>query len=603
MQPLLALQREVGKKVGRGSPAVCKAAQAFLYSYWARRATLPAAAAAAAAAAARQSRRAHTTTRCKAGISRDCYIIPGFRNNSRPPRDWCRAGGAILSQASRGWQGTGTGTTTLELSQQDCYCQGCKVSLVQDKPWYPCQCWHRGLGALSRHARLKKQTLHNSTVHPRSECQRLSARPWQLLFLRIQSRQSGHFVAGQHGGLVLPWWPQQLAALGTRRLGTRSYHASSLPAGTQCHVVDLRSDTVTQPSPEMRQAMAQMEVGDDYYGEDPTVNELQSVVADLLGTEGALFVPSATMANLIAVMCHCQRRGAQVLLGREAHIHVFTHGGVAQVAGVHSEILQDMPDGTISLDELENKIQQAHQSKYHPRPELICLENTHSSAGGRVLPLQYLQEVHHLAQQYGLRVHMDGARVLNAAVALGVPPTDISQHCDSISLCLSKGVGAPAGALLAGSRELITEAWRMRKVLGGGMRQAGVLAAAGLVGLAHVEETLKRDHNNARCFAQAACTLGSPLCSVNPAKVETNIVMATFAPWLAPAKLCELMEAVSAEELAATGQAVSVRLFPWGKQGLRAVWHWNVSALDTQLAGNKLRFVLEKCQQQHTNMA
>uniref|UniRef100_A0A8D2J274 Aromatic amino acid beta-eliminating lyase/threonine aldolase domain-containing protein n=1 Tax=Varanus komodoensis TaxID=61221 RepID=A0A8D2J274_VARKO len=376
------------------------------------------------------------------------------------------------------------------------------------------------------------------------------------------------------------------------------------PAGIKCHVVDLRSDTVTRPSPKMRQAMAQAEVGDDDYGEDPTVNELQRVVADLLGMEEALFVPTATMANLIAVMCHCQRRGAQVLLGREAHIHVFEHGGVAQVAGVHSETLQDLPDGTMSLEELENKIHQAHRSQYHPRPELICLENTHCSAGGRVLPLHYLKEVRHLAQQYGLRIHMDGARMLNAAVALGVRPAQISQHCDSISLCFSKGVGAPAGAILAGGKELVTEAWRVRKLLGGGMRQAGILGAAALVGLSHVEETLKRDHSNARRFAQGACacTFGSPLCSINPSAVETNIVLATVAPCLAPAKLCELLEAVSAEEVAATGQAVSVRLFPWGKQSLRAVWHRDVSALDTQLAENKLRFVLDKCQQHRTSV-
>ncbi|KAL8163399.1 UNVERIFIED_CONTAM: hypothetical protein K2H54_019598 [Gekko kuhli] len=392
------------------------------------------------------------------------------------------------------------------------------------------------------------------------------------------------------------WW--------RKRMGAHSYHTTSLPAAeTEHRVVDLRSDTVTRPSPEMRQAMAQAEVGDDDYGEDPTVNELQSVVADLLGKEEALFVPTATMANLIAVMCHCRRRGAQLLLGKEAHIHVFEHGGVAQVAGVHSETLQDLPDGTISLDELEHKIQRSHGSQYYPRPELICLENTHCSAGGRVLPLQYLQEVCQLAHQYGLKIHLDGARVLNAAVALGVLPSRIAQHCDSVSLCLSKGVGAPAGALLAGRREFIVEAWRVRKLLGGGMRQAGVLAAAALVGLRHVEETLRRDHNNARIFAEGVCNLGSPLCSVNPASVETNIVMmTTSASWLAPAKLCELMEAVSEEEAAATGQAASVRLFPWGEHSLRAVWHCDVSAQDTQLAGSKLRFVLDKCEREQVQV-
>eukprot|EP00075_Anas_platyrhynchos_P038231 XP_027327484.1 LOW QUALITY PROTEIN: probable low-specificity L-threonine aldolase 1 [Anas platyrhynchos] len=270
--------------------------------------------------------------------------------------------------------------------------------------------------------------------------------------------------------------------------------------GRPQHVVDLRSDTVTQPSEAMRRAMAQAAVGDDDYGEDPTVNELQHLAAKLLGMEDALFVPTATMANLIAVMCHCQRRGAQLLLGAGAHLHVYEHGGVAQVAGVHSQALQDLPDGTLDLEQLELAVREAHGSRYHPRPELICLENTHSSAGGRALPLAHLQQVHQLAERYGLRVHMDGARLLNAAVAQAVEPAQITQHCDSVSLCFSKGLGAPAGAVLAGSRAFVAEAWRMRKLLGGGMRQAGVLAAAARIGLEQAEATLRRDHSNARHF-------------------------------------------------------------------------------------------------------
>nr|XP_020669707.1 probable low-specificity L-threonine aldolase 2 isoform X1 [Pogona vitticeps] len=473
-------------------------------------------------------------------------------------------------------------------------------------PRIPRRAWpwrYQGTGALLKHPGLTDQCrasngrfVHTGPKKSRPLCTSLGG----FWFPGAQARRRCLFVAIQASPLA-PRWPQELPALvpfpGVG--STPSYHTRSHPAEVECHVVDLRSDTVTRPSPKMRQAMAQAEVGDDDYGEDPTVNELQRVVAELLGMEEALFVPTATMPNLIAVMCHCRRRGAQVLLGKEAHIHIFEHGGIAQVAGVHSETLQDLPDGTLDLEELEHKIQQAHRSQYHPRPELICLENTHCSAGGRVLPLQYLQKVHQLAQKYGLQIHIDGARVLNAAVALGVPPSQIAQHCDSISLCLSKGVGAPAGALLAGAREFITEAWRVRKLLGGGMRQAGVLAAAALVGLNHVEETLKRDHDNARRFAQGASAIASPLCSINLAAVETNILMVrTLLPWLTPSKLCELMEAVSAEEVAATGQATSVRLFPWGKHCLRAVWHCDVSPRDTQLSGNKLRFVLDKCKQQ-----
>ncbi|XP_029815985.1 probable low-specificity L-threonine aldolase 1 [Manacus vitellinus] len=162
--------------------------------------------------------------------------------------------------------------------------------------------------------------------------------------------------------------------------------------------------------------------------------------AGTLGTEAALFVPTATMANLIAVMCHCQQRGTQLFLGQNAHLHLYEHGGAAQVAGVHSQALPDLPDGTFDLDQLELTIREAHGSRYHPRPQLICLENTHSSAGGRVLPLTYLRQVRELADHYGLQVHMDGARLMNAAVAQGVEPAQIAQHCDSVSLCFSKAL-------------------------------------------------------------------------------------------------------------------------------------------------------------------
>uniref|UniRef100_A0A8C0GAX8 Aromatic amino acid beta-eliminating lyase/threonine aldolase domain-containing protein n=1 Tax=Chelonoidis abingdonii TaxID=106734 RepID=A0A8C0GAX8_CHEAB len=268
----------------------------------------------------------------------------------------------------------------------------------------------------------------------------------------------------------------------------------------------------------------------------------------------------------------------------------------AQVAGVHSQVLQDLPDGTLDLNELESTVRVGYGSRYHPRSVLICLENTHSSAGGRVLPLAYLREVRLLADCYRLLIHMDGVRLMNAAVAQGVISAQITQHCDSISLCFSKGLGAPAGALVAGCREFVAEAWRVRKLLGGGMRQAGVLAAAARIGLERMEETLQRDHSNARRFTQGIWELGSPICSVDPSAVETNIVLGTVAvPWLSPEKLCERMQAVSEEEVAETGCAVNVRLLPWAARSLRAVWHCDVSAQDTQLAANKLKFVAEQC--------
>ncbi|XP_015359597.1 probable low-specificity L-threonine aldolase 2 [Marmota marmota marmota] len=384
-----------------------------------------------------------------------------------------------------------------------------------------------------------------------------------------------------------------LARAAALRLGAPCARWLGSRAGVPAHVVDLRSDTVTRPGPAMRRAMAEAVVGDDDYGEDPTVRELQERAAQLLGVEQTLFVPTNTMANLICVMGHCRRRGSQLLLGQECHLHVYEQGGVAQIAGVHSHLLPDLPHGTLDLDELERVITRGLGNPYHPVCELVCLENTHSSSGGRVLPIDYLRQVHLLAQSHGARVHLDGARLMNAAVALRVPPARIVEHCDSVSFCLSKGLGAPVGALVGGPKDFIQEAWRLRKALGGGMRQAGVLAAAALVGLAEAEEELSRDHENARRFARGLQALASPHCSVNPAAVETNMVLVKVVG-LPAADLCQRLQAVSPDEVAQTGHAVRVLLFPWTEQSVRAVWHRDVSTQDTELALRKWEFVLRQ---------
>ncbi|XP_065766837.1 uncharacterized protein [Muntiacus reevesi] len=434
---------------------------------------------------------------------------------------------------------------------------------------------------------------------------------------------------------------RRLARAATPRQRVFWARRSGSLAEVPTYVVDLRSDTVTKPGPAMRRAMAEAVVGDDDYGEDPTVRELQATAAELLGVEQTLFVPTNTMANLISgchtfvnclfikqsgfpvgalcfllapdrccalgcwalkgehcgwpplagVMCHCRRRGSQLLLGQECHLHVYEQGGVAQIAGVHSHPLPDLPYGTLDLTELERLVTRSLGSPYHPVCELICLENTHSSSGGRVLPLEYLRQVHLLARSHGVRVHLDGARLMNAAVALGVPPARIVEHCDSVSLCFSKGLGAPVGALVGGPKDFIEEAWRLRKALGGGMRQAGVLAAAALVGLADAKEMLQRDHQNAQRFAKGLQELASPVCSVDPTAVETNMVM-VGVDGLPPEELCRRLQAVSADEAAQSGRAVRVLVFPWTERSVRAVWHRDVSAQDTELALGKWAFVL-----------
>ncbi|XP_014907765.1 threonine aldolase 1 [Poecilia latipinna] len=387
----------------------------------------------------------------------------------------------------------------------------------------------------------------------------------------------------------------QYAALGHPK---RSYYNAGKPGcpgpGEAAHVrvVDLRSDTVTKPGPAMRQAMAQAEVGDDVMGEDPTVNELQKLAAEMFGVEASLFVPSGTMSNLIAVMVHCRERGDEMIVGDLSHMHIYEQGGSAQLAGVHATTVTTRPDGTFDLKQLESKIRHGYPDPHYPRTRLICVENTHNIQGGRVLPLPFLQEVRALADRYGLSVHMDGARVMNAAVALSVPPSSILQHMHTVSVCLSKGLGSPVGTMLAGPRDFISRAVRCRKAVGGGMRQAGVLAAAGKLSLLEMVGRLEDDHHNAKTFALALLDCEPSLFDVDMSAVETNILRFRIKdPALSPQEVCALMGQVGEGEEAALGQGVRVLMFPHYENSIRAVWHLGISPEDTQLAIKKMQFV------------
>ncbi len=256
-------------------------------------------------------------------------------------------------------------------------------------------------------------------------------------------------------------------------------------------IVDLRSDTVTKPSPAMRAAMAAAEVGDDVYGEDPTVNRLQAACAERLGHEAGLFVPSGTQSNLTAVLTHCQR-GEEYIAGQDAHAYRYEAGGAASLGGVQPQPLPFAPDGTLPLDDVEAAIKP--DDDHFAKTRLVCLENTQA---GKPIGEAYFAKARALADIRGLRLHLDGARLFNAAAALGVAATDIARHCDSVSVCLSKGLGAPAGSVLCGPAAFVAKARRWRKMLGGGMRQAGVLAAAGLHALTHHVGRLAEDHERA----------------------------------------------------------------------------------------------------------
>ncbi len=283
--------------------------------------------------------------------------------------------------------------------------------------------------------------------------------------------------------------------------------------------VDLRSDTVTRPTPAMREAMANAEVGDDVFGDDPTVNRLQAMSAERMGKAAALFVPSGTMGNLAAVLAHCGR-GDEVILGDQAHTFVYEAGGVAALGGVHPRTVPTRPDGTLPLDAIEAAIR--GEDVHFPISRLICLENTHNRCGGVALSVDYTRSVGELARRHDLKLHLDGARIFNAAAATGVQARELTEPADSVAFCLSKALCAPVGSVLCGDEEFIYRARRIRKQLGGGMRQAGVLAAAGIVALETMVDRLGEDHARARRLASGLH--GIPGVSVEVDPPPTNMV-------------------------------------------------------------------------------
>jgi len=285
-------------------------------------------------------------------------------------------------------------------------------------------------------------------------------------------------------------------------------------------MIDMRSDTVTQPSPQMREAMAKAEVGDDVYGEDPTVNRLQEIASEMMGKEASLFVSSGTMANLIAILVHCNR-GHEMIVGDKTHIFMDEAGGYSALGGVHPFPLPNLPDGTIDLETIRESIW-SDDDLHHSPTRLITLENTHNACGGRVLSLEYIKAVFEISRQNNLLFHLDGARIFNAGIALGVDVKDLTKYADSVMFCLSKGLCAPVGSMLCGSKEFIARATRIRKQLGGGMRQAGIIAAAGIIALEQMVDRLGEDHVRAHHLAQGVAAVPGLLCDVN--SHETNMV-------------------------------------------------------------------------------
>jgi threonine aldolase len=283
-------------------------------------------------------------------------------------------------------------------------------------------------------------------------------------------------------------------------------------------MIDLRSDTVTKPTEEMRKAMAQAEVGDDVYGEDPTVNELEKLAAEIFGKEDALFVPSGTMGNQVSIMAHTQR-GDEVILEADSHIFWYEVGAMAVLSGVMPHPVPGK-NGAMDPDDVKKAIRP--RNIHFPRTSLIAIENTHNRSGGRVVPLENIKEIYTIAKEHGINVHIDGARIFNASIASGVPVKEYAKYADSVMFCLSKGLCAPVGSIVVGDRDFIERARKARKMLGGGMRQAGVLAAVGIIALTKMVDRLKEDHENAKFLALKLKEIGY---SVNPEDVETNMVI------------------------------------------------------------------------------
>jgi len=328
--------------------------------------------------------------------------------------------------------------------------------------------------------------------------------------------------------------------------------------------VDLRSDTTTLPTDEMRQAISGSELGDDVFQGDPTVNKLQDLAAQRMGKEAALLVPSGTMANLASILTHCGR-GAEVILGNRAHTYKYEKGGISAYGGIHSTQIPNQDDGTMQLEDIRAAIRGIDD--HFPVTKLICLENTHNVCGGAPLSVTYTKEVANLAKAHNIKLHIDGARIFNAAVAQGVEVQELVEDADSMSFCMSKGLAAPVGSIICGSKDFIDQARGIRKGLGGGMRQAGIIAAAGIVALETMVDRLQEDHTNARLLADGIADL--PGIILDPESIKTNIIY--FDMDDAAMESADFLAALSTK---------GIQFFDTGPRRFRMVTHYGITAED-----------------------
>jgi threonine aldolase len=344
-------------------------------------------------------------------------------------------------------------------------------------------------------------------------------------------------------------------------------------------LIDLRSDTVTLPTEAMREAMHHTPLGDDVFGEDPTVNRLETMTAERVGKEAALLVVSGTMGNITCLLTHCTR-GEEVILGDSSHIFLNEAGGISALGGIFPHTIPNQPDGTLTLEDIEAAIRA--ENIHFPRTRLLCLENTHNRCYGAPLTPEYTASVVALVKRHHLLLHLDGARIFNAAIALGVDVRELTRGCDSLSVCFSKGLSAPVGSVICGSKEFIARARRIRKMLGGGMRQAGIIAAAGIVALEEMTDRLAEDHTNARRLADGIAGISG--LDTDPARVQTNILYIDLAD-----------RRFSDEEFLKRLAKKGVRLSHTGPSRFRMVTHYGINPREIDGALNALREVMKGC--------
>ncbi|XP_049869165.1 uncharacterized protein LOC126368945 [Pectinophora gossypiella] len=365
------------------------------------------------------------------------------------------------------------------------------------------------------------------------------------------------------------------------------------------YIVDLRSDTVTKPTKAMKHAMVNSALGDDVYGEDPTVNALETKLAALLGKQAALFVPSGTMANLIAIMVHCNKRGSEAIVGDSCHIFKYEQGGAAHLGGVLLTTLDNKPDGTFELSDLERRIRGS--DIHEPVTSMVAVENTHNYCGGKSLPLNWLDELSALCKKHLLPIHMDGARLFNACAHEQQPPSRVVRDCASVSVCFSKGLSAPVGSALVGDYHFIQQARRIRKMLGGGMRQAGVLAAAAIVALDEVVPLLELDHKRAFRLAKVIEGLFLKPFSVDVDNQHSNIVLVRIAAssQLTADKVLQRLAQVSLSETqgdckTTDDEGVIVKGTAFNEKTLRFTLHREITDEDLWLAIMKITYVFKE---------